>query len=117
MTVTRKRQVIPTPLTVMGKTLDKVSSLDVWITKDLSWSKHVSEICIKAKELIYKRYYQHSSTDTLKQLYMSSVRPYLEYAIAVWDPDLQIRETSNICPKDESHVESNRAKWSYGRAM
>ena len=36
-------------------TLDKVSSfkyLGVWITKDLSWSKHVSEVCIKAKMVI-----------------------------------------------------------------
>ena len=24
--------------------------LGVWITKNLSWSKHVSEICIKAKK-------------------------------------------------------------------
>ena len=97
MIITRKRQAIlpPTPLTVMGNTLDKVSSfkyLGVWITKDLSWSKHVSEVCIKAKKvigLIYRQYYQHSNTDTLKQLYMSSVRPHLEYATAVWDPHLQ----------------------------
>ena len=85
----------PIPLTVMGNTLDKVSSfkyLCVWITKDLSWSKHVSEVCIKAKKLIrliYRQYYQHNNTDTLKQLYMSSVRPHLEYATAVWDPHLQ----------------------------
>ena len=39
--------------------------------------------------LIYRQYYQHSNTDTLKQLYMSSVRPHLEYATAVWDPHLQ----------------------------
>ena len=97
MIITRKCQAIlpPTPLTVMGNTLDKVSSfkyLGVWITKDLFWSKHVSEICINAKkviELMYRQYYQHSSTDTLKQLYISSVRPHLEYAAAVWDPHLQ----------------------------
>ena len=39
--------------------------------------------------LIYRQYYQHSNTDTLKQLYMSSVRSHLEYATAVWDPHLQ----------------------------
>ena len=39
--------------------------------------------------LIYRQYYQHSSTDTLKQLYISSARPHLEYAAAVWDPHLQ----------------------------
>ena len=57
MIITRKRKAIlpPTPLTVMGNTLDKVSSfkyLGVWITKDRSWSKHVSEKCIKAKKVI-----------------------------------------------------------------
>ena len=69
MKITRKRQVIlpPTPLTVMGNILDKVSSfkyLGVWITKDLFWSKYVSEICFKAKKiiaLIYRQYYQHSN--------------------------------------------------------
>ena len=110
--VTRKQQAIlpPTPLTVMGNTLDKVSSfkyLGVWITKDLSWSKHVSEICFKAIKiigLIYRQYYQHSNADTLKQLYISSVRPHLEYAAAVWDPHLQKDinklESSNFCPQD-----------------
>ena len=78
----------------MGNTLNKVSSfkyLGVWIAKDLSWSKHVSEICFKAKKIIglCRQYYQHSNTDTLKQLYISSVRPHLEYATAVWDPHLQ----------------------------
>ena len=38
-----------------NNTLDKVSSFKyfgVWNTKDLSWSKHVSEVCIKAKMVI-----------------------------------------------------------------
>ena len=43
----------------------------------------------KGDRIIYRQYYQHSSTDTLKQLYMSSVRPHLEYGTAVWDPHLQ----------------------------
>lgn len=56
------------------------------------WSKHVSEICFKAKKiigLIYRQYYQHSNTDTLKQLCISSVWPHLEHAAALWDPHLQ----------------------------
>ena len=90
MIVTRKPA-----LTVMGNTLDKASSfkyLGVWIPKNLSRSKHVSKICFKAKKiigLIYRQYYQHSNTDTLKQLYISSVRPHLEYAAAVWNPHRQ----------------------------
>lgn len=95
--LSRRRQTIlpAAPLTVMGSLLEEVPSfkyLGVWITKDLSWSKHISEICIKAKRvigLIYRQYYQHSNYETLKQLYISSVRPHLEYAAVVWDPHLQ----------------------------
>ena len=36
-----------------------------------------------------RQFYQHSNTDILKQLYISSVRPHLEYAAAVWGPHLQ----------------------------
>ena len=78
MIITRKCQaILPlTPLIVMGDTLDKVSFfkyLGVWITIDYCWSKHVSEICFKAENvigLIYRQYYQNSNTDTPKQLYI-----------------------------------------------
>ena len=49
----------------------------------------IERVYKKVIGLIYRQYYQHSNTDTLKQLYMSSVRPHLEYATAVWDPHLQ----------------------------
>ena len=46
-------------------------------------------ICTKAKRilgLLYRRFYNHSSNECLRQLYLSLVRPHLEYAA---DPYLQ----------------------------
>ena len=66
--------------------------LGVWITKDLTWSRDVTEICSNARRvvgLIYRQYYQYSTPETLNQLYVSLGRPHLEYAAPVWDPHLQ----------------------------
>ena len=92
----KKRPIIPlTPILICGNTLERVLSfkyLGVWITKDLTWSRHVNEICTKARRvvgLIYRQYYRYSTPETLNQLYVSFVRPHLEYAAPVWDPHLQ----------------------------
>ena len=89
MLISRKKQpIVPlTPILVCGNALqiERVNSfkyLGVWITKDLTWSRHVNEICIKARRvggLIYRQYYQYSTPETLN----------LEYAPLVWDPHLQ----------------------------
>ena len=97
MVISRKKQpIVPlTPILVCGNVLERVNSfkyLGVWITKDLTWSRHVNEICTKARRvvgLIYRQYYQYSTPETLNQLYVSFVRPHLEYAAPVWDPHLQ----------------------------
>ena len=39
--------------------------------------------------MIFRRFYTTSNTATLKQLYLSFVRPHLEYAAQVWDPHLR----------------------------
>ena len=59
------------------------------VSSDLSWSNHIISICAKAKRilgLLYRRYYNRVEGDVLKQLYISLVRPHLEYGCAVWDP-------------------------------
>ncbi len=62
------------------------------LTSDLSWSKHIQDTCTKAKKILgvlYRRFYQHADERTLRQLYISIVRPHLEYAAPVWDPHLR----------------------------
>ncbi len=52
----------------------------------------IQNICSKARKLLgllYGRYYKCSDQVTLLQLYISLVRPHLEYAAPVWDPHLQ----------------------------
>ena len=66
--------------------------LGVLVTNNLSWSDHISEFCSKARKilgLLYRQFYNNANPATLKQLYISLVRPHLEYAAQVWDPYLQ----------------------------
>ena len=44
--------------------------------------------------MIFRRFYTSSNTATLKQLYLSFVRPHLEYAAQVWDPHLRTHVNS-----------------------
>ena len=85
----------PKPLTLCGHTLEKVHSykyLGVTLSDTLGWSNHVHNISTKARRvlgLIYRQYSKHLCQDTLLQLYISLVRPHLEYASQVWNPHLQ----------------------------
>ena len=79
---------------VSGQVLEKVESykyLGVVINSTLTWSNHISRVCSRARQqlgLLYRQFYGDSSTSTLKALYITQVRPHLEYAIPVWDPHL-----------------------------
>ena len=82
------------PLQLFGNALERVDSykyLGVLLTDDLSWSLQVEFVCQKARRvlgLLYRRFYGQASQESLKQLYLSLVRPHLEYASQVWDPHL-----------------------------
>ena len=97
MIVSRKRQpsVPATPLHINNLVMEKVAFfkyLGVWLSHNLTWNKHVGEACkVTSKQVgvIYRKFYRHSSSETLLQLYMSFIRPRLEYAAPVWDPNLQ----------------------------
>ena len=72
--------------------IDRVFSykyLGLIFTPTLSWSKHISFIIKKARKvlgLIYRNFYRHSFTETILHLYVTLVRPILEYASSIWDP-------------------------------
>ena len=59
---------------------------------NLSWSDHIAMVCSKARKLLgllYRQFHNHATPSTIKQLYLSLVRPHLEYAAPLWDPYLQ----------------------------
>ena len=88
----RRKPVCSLAVEVNDQKLDKVNSnkyLGVTISSDLSWSLHISYICSRAKRqlgLLYRRFYSEADTSILKMLYLTLVRPLLEYAVPVWDP-------------------------------
>ena len=69
--------------------VDEYKYLGVWLTSDLSWSKHIEYICSKARKKIgalYRQYYKYASCETMLKIYLTCIRPDLEYAVQVWSP-------------------------------
>ena len=61
------------------------------ISSDLSWSSHIEYICNKAKRMLrilYKQFSSNSNETTMIRLYLTIVRPLLEYGTEVWHPHL-----------------------------
>ena len=85
----------PTPLYLCGSELEVVEVfkyLGVLVRNNLSWTDHISELCTKARRilgLLYRQYYNNADPATIKKLYISLVRPHLDYASQLWDPYLQ----------------------------
>ena len=66
--------------------------LGVQVSSSLQWSHHICMICTKARKLVgmlYRRFYTWADTDTLRTLYLTCIRPHLEYACQLWDPYLR----------------------------
>jgi hypothetical protein len=102
MYVTRKPQSQFTPcLQLHDQELERVSTykyLGLLLSNDLSWSHHIKHLCSKARKilgLIYRRFYQFSSSESLFQMYISLVCPNVEYASQVWNP-YKIGEVNSI---------------------
>ena len=78
------------PLTLNGVPLERVETfkyLGLLLSSDLSWSNHID--AVRAKRilgLLYRQYYRHADSEAIRQLYISLVRPHLEYGCTVWDP-------------------------------
>ena len=63
--------------------------LGVWTTSNLSWSKQVSEQCVRGNKMLgYIKRSTHNikSLAARRTLYLSLVRPQLGYAAQVWAP-------------------------------
>ena len=91
MLVSRKRSNSTPPLQIYlnGAVLSQVKYLGGTIAQKLSWKPHIQchSICNKTRKLIgmiYRRFCRHSNPITLLRLYLTIIRPNLEYACAVW---------------------------------
>ena len=79
-------------LAIQGAPIERVFNLKylgVCLSHNLSWKSHILQISKKARKqagIIYRTFYKYSNPVCLKQLYLSFVRPHLEYATPVWDP-------------------------------
>ena len=96
MLITRKKKPShPPPLRLQSSGLEQVESikyLGLLFSSDLSWAQHIDAICAKAKKMIglcYRRFYKHTGSKCLLQLYLALIRPHTEYASQVWSPYLQ----------------------------
>ena len=94
MVISRKRTpALPSaPVVLNNSPLEQVDSykyLGVWITSTLTWSLQVNDVCMKARRQIgflYRTLYNFADANTFLRLYLTHVRPRLEYAAVVWDP-------------------------------
>ena len=69
--------------------VDSYRYLGVLVTSKLSWADHINHICSKARKLVgmlYRQFYTWADTSTLLRIYLTCIRPHLEYACQLWDP-------------------------------
>ena len=94
MLFSRKDLMMPR-LFLLGQMIEQVTSykyLGVFLTSDLKWNLHIDNICQKSRRLLgmlYRKFYRTANGRFLCHLYISLVRPILEYASVVWDPTSQ----------------------------
>ena len=88
----RSKKSVLSPLVLNGtpiETVDCIRYLGISIASDLSWTQHIQTIASKARRLVgllFRQFYHYADMSTLKKLYVSLIRPHLEYACPIWDP-------------------------------
>ena len=91
MRITRRRNPDPTTYTMMGVDLEKTNNiqyLGVQFQHDLRWNKQTEFATSKATRVLnfIRRNLYHCAPSVKEKLYLTLVRPHLEYAAASWDP-------------------------------
>ncbi|XP_046674941.1 uncharacterized protein LOC124363724 [Homalodisca vitripennis] len=69
--------------------VDRIRDLGVLLTSNLDPSAHISDICSRANRvlgLINRTCRQHFAIPAIRTLYVTLVRPILEYSVTVWSP-------------------------------
>ena len=100
ITHTRDKSITQYMLDKPLKDVKSFKDIGVTISKDLSWDNHISITVNKAKNLLglIKRSVGTTNVNVFSTLYLSLVRPILEYAVPVWCPYLvkDIRALASI---------------------
>ena len=88
------------PLLLEGHPLDQVKMFKyLGVLLSHSWGEHVQSVCSKARKilgLLYRKFYNNAPSNSLVQLYLSLVRPHLDYASAIWSPHVKKDKCSEI---------------------
>ena len=90
--VTWKRNPLLFDYKIGGISLSHVSSqkdLGVTVTSDLKWNRHINNITSKGYKTLgfLRRHTRHDfDTDTRRLLYLTFVKPHLNYASEIWAP-------------------------------
>ena len=90
------------PVVVDNCTIERVDScklLGITLSSDLTWGKHVEQICKKASQRIYMLCLLRRAglaPKDLVQFYKSIIRPLLEYSCEVWNCGLTVGQCSQI---------------------
>ena len=90
----KKKPTVCIPMVLNGQPLQIFNSfkyLGLMISSDLGWSTHIQYICSKAKKMLsilYRQFSSNATESTMVKLYLSQVRPLLEYGVEVWHPYL-----------------------------
>ena len=86
MVFNKSKENFATRLTINNKFIERKNHmlhLGVWISEDLKWDRHISEICRKAYpriRMLTKLKYVGSSTEDLVDIYTKFIRSLTEYA-------------------------------------
>jgi len=91
MTVTLNRNIIHSTYHINGVPVENVDSykyLGVYISSKMQWNKTVDHMIGKANKTLglLKRNFSSCSSHIKEKLYLSLVRPHLEYSCEVWSP-------------------------------
>ena len=99
------------PIIIGNKVIERVSTykiLGVHVDCDLKWNTHVEYICKKASKRLYSlRVLKRASVDEMSilKVYLTTIRPVLEYAISVWQaiPDYLSDKIESLKKKGFAH--------------
>ena len=92
--VSNRKKITEFQYCIQGDTIRETQNakyLGITINNKLSWSKHTHNITSKANSVIgfLRRNFHQCPIQTKSALYLTLVRPILEYAVTVWAPHHQ----------------------------